>query len=633
MAARTTANEEFEDLEYVEKVPRELICSICFRVLCEPHLVNCCEQQFCKDCLETWLEDNTSCPHCRSSGFSHMLMKQTNRKVGEVKVYCPNKHHGCKAELKISEHQNHLSTANDKGCAYVELDCPNNCSAKVFRGKMLEHQQKLCPKRIVSCAYCKLNGEYLPMVKDHSNKCLLKPVGCPLACGVSVLRQDLQTHRNECPLELVPCSFSGLGCKTKVCRKDLKEHIDSSGLSHHMDLLAKSHMKMQAEHESLQIEHITLQAEHQQLLIEHTTLKDTCNSLREDHVTLLTAYTSLQNSCTALKTEQSALLADHTTLKDTCIAAKDTCASLQKALQGCCGQLRKGDAMHKNVCTTLQDVAHPLRDVAHPLRDVAHPLRDVAHPLRDVAHPLRDVAHPLRDVAHPLRDVAHPLRDVAHPLRDVAHPLRDVAHPLRDVTHPLSPMKENMAPVQLPRKKEVAEAAVENSKPTTTETSRQKLGSAFHLWLIPQDGDKGYHNIIVNGNITLKLEWELDDLFPQSHAENFELTLYLLNSVATQTCSFDVLVSSGYGDSGQLAIVCCGQPQTTLWEGMPTNPSKKLVGYLSLQCNKYDQLKVCLSHHQAKTCKCFCHVINSDSEEEILFLTSDQSGHSETNLL
>ena len=314
-----------EDLEYVEKVPQELICSICIRVLCEPHLVNCCEKPFCKDCLETWLEDNTSCPHCRCSGFSYMLMKQTHRKAGEVKVYCPNKHHGCKAELKISEYQNHLSTANHKGCAYVELDCPNNCSAKVVRGKMLEHQQKLCPKRIVSCAYCKLKGEYLPIVKDHLNKCLLKPVGCPLACGVSVLRKDLQTHRNECPLELVPCSFSGLGCKTKVCRKDLKEHIDSSGMSHHMDLLAKSHMTMQAEYAMLQIEHatqnnvctslqeeyITLKAEHQQLLREHSTLKKTYNSGRKALV--------------ALKQDQSALLADHIALKGTVVTLAGEC--------------------------------------------------------------------------------------------------------------------------------------------------------------------------------------------------------------------------------------------------------------------------------------------------------------------
>jgi hypothetical protein len=30
----------------------------------------------------------------------------------ELKVYCPNKQHGCKAELKISEGQHRLSTDN-----------------------------------------------------------------------------------------------------------------------------------------------------------------------------------------------------------------------------------------------------------------------------------------------------------------------------------------------------------------------------------------------------------------------------------------------------------------------------------------------------------------------------------------
>ena len=580
MAARMTEDfENFEDLEYVENVPQELICSICFRVLCEPHLVNCCEQQFCKDCLETWLEDNTSCPHCRSSGFSYMLMKQSNRKVGELKVYCLNKHHGCKAELKISEYHNHLSTANHKGCAYVQLDCPNNCSAKVFRGKMLEHQQKLCPKRIVSCEHCKLKGEYLPMVKDHLNKCLLKPVGCPLACGVSVLRKDLQTHRNECPLELVPCSFSGLGCKTKVCRKDLKEHINSGGLSHHMDLLAMSHMTMQAKHAALQIEHttlnrvctslqkeyitlqmkhqellkehttlndactslqeeyITLQVEQQELLKEHTTLKDTYNSLKKDQVTLQTAHTSLQKNCAFLDREQLALIAEHDTLEGTCKSLQIELATLQRSQ----GQLQKE---HSALIAALEE------ESVHPLQPT----------------------------------IASVLARAKLP--DKKNIKSSVTEPPRQTRGDTS--KQTLQ---------------STSTPTLGKTSKQTLGNTFYLPL-EQDGIGGDHTVALN-NTTLKLEWEPDDLFEQSHVKNFLFSLYLLSGIS----SFDVLVSSGYGDSGQLAIVCCGQPQTTLWGGMPTNPSnpsKKLVGSLFLQCNNYDKLKVSLSHH---TCKCSCHVI------------------------
>ena len=139
------------DHQFVEALPEELTCSICMKVLCQPRLVNCCEQHFCKECLNEWCGNNETCPHCRSTDFSTIFLKLKSRKVGELKVYCPNKQHGCKAELKISEYEGHLSTANNKGCSYVALDCPNKCKAKVLRGEMETHNREKCERRVVSC--------------------------------------------------------------------------------------------------------------------------------------------------------------------------------------------------------------------------------------------------------------------------------------------------------------------------------------------------------------------------------------------------------------------------------------------------------------------------------------------------
>ena len=57
-----------KDVEYqfVEVLPEELTCSICMKALREPHMVNCCEQSFCKECLYEWSKRNSSFPHCRS---------------------------------------------------------------------------------------------------------------------------------------------------------------------------------------------------------------------------------------------------------------------------------------------------------------------------------------------------------------------------------------------------------------------------------------------------------------------------------------------------------------------------------------------------------------------------------------
>jgi hypothetical protein len=51
MADIDSKQEQFE-YDFVESPPEDLTCSICMKVLCEPHMVNCCAQQFCGHCLE-----------------------------------------------------------------------------------------------------------------------------------------------------------------------------------------------------------------------------------------------------------------------------------------------------------------------------------------------------------------------------------------------------------------------------------------------------------------------------------------------------------------------------------------------------------------------------------------------------
>ena len=245
------------EYEFVEELPQDLTCSICMKVLCEPHLMNCCEQQFCKRCLEKWWKKNQSCPHCRSTDFEKVLLKQKSRRIGNLKVYCPNKKHGCDSILKITECDNHLSTANAEGCLYIEVSCPNKCKIKVFRGDLKDHTEKQCCRRQVACQYCRLRGEHQVILGKHLCMCPSIALFCPLKCGATVQRKDLETHRDACPLEIVPCPYSELGCKVKVCRKDLEKHVESSALQH-MTELAKSHLSLKAEHAALKAENTAL---------------------------------------------------------------------------------------------------------------------------------------------------------------------------------------------------------------------------------------------------------------------------------------------------------------------------------------------------------------------------------------
>ena len=271
-----------KDLEYdfFEDPPEELTCSVCMKVLCEPHLMNCCGQQFCEHCLEKWLLKNKTCPHCRSADFYHVFMHPTSRKVGNLKVYCPNRQHGCKVVLKISEYEQHLSTTDDGGCLYVKLKCPNDCTAEVFRGEMQGHIQKECPRRLVSCFHCNLQGEHQHITGDHEEECPSYPLLCPRGCKDTVLRKYLEAHQDTCPLERVLCPFHQLGCEAEVCRKDLAKHVDTSALQH-MTVLAKSHMALSEQHAVLEAEHAILKEEHVKLAMKHSELEKNCTARKE----------------------------------------------------------------------------------------------------------------------------------------------------------------------------------------------------------------------------------------------------------------------------------------------------------------------------------------------------------------
>ena len=283
------------EYEFVEVLPEELTCSICLKVLCLPHLINCCEQQFCEECLEAWLVDNNSCPHCRSEDFMHMLLRQKSRKIGELKVYCPNKQHGCKAVLKMSDYGSHLSAANEEGCVYVKVGCPNDCAAVVFRGEIDAHVQDECPKRIVCCDYCYSEGEHQYIRGEHEEECFDFPVPCPLGCEAEVLRKDLESHPDTCPLELVECTFSGLGCDVEVPRGDLDKHVQSC-MPQHMKAVVKSLVTLQAKHEALQESHEELRESYETLKDSHETLQESHKGLQVSYKTLKDSYKTLQES-------------------------------------------------------------------------------------------------------------------------------------------------------------------------------------------------------------------------------------------------------------------------------------------------------------------------------------------------
>ena len=132
------------------------------------------------------------------------------------------------------------------GCMFVELTCTYQCGELLQRYAIIKHETNYCRRRPSSCAYCK---EYKSTFEDVTNKhllvCKCYPVPCPNNCTpFKMERQNLKHHLNEeCPLAVVECGFSYVGCEVKLPRKEMPAHIEGKPRGH-VSLLAAYSQKL-----------------------------------------------------------------------------------------------------------------------------------------------------------------------------------------------------------------------------------------------------------------------------------------------------------------------------------------------------------------------------------------------------
>ncbi len=230
--------------KFVDDVPEKFICSICTNVLRDPRLTECCGQHFCQGCLLKWLRKHRtkSCLHCRLENFNHILDKSVQREINQLKIRCSLREKGCQWVGELGDLQTHLNS--EKGCGYVKVRCPNICAGflatlnsnyhAVPRKHLLQHLVSECPLRSYKCKHCGLKDTYEFITKRHYVKCPEFPLECPNKCGATGIRRILMaTHREQCPLERVPCPFQEAGCEVKLVRRDLEKHV-SQETQHHL---------------------------------------------------------------------------------------------------------------------------------------------------------------------------------------------------------------------------------------------------------------------------------------------------------------------------------------------------------------------------------------------------------------
>ena len=265
--------------EFIEDVSDRLNCSICTRVLRNPHLAVCCGQHFCESCLNKWFtrQGKESCPHCRAEGeaFHHVIHKGLRSEINQLKIRCSNHGEGCQWIGELGDLEKHLES--DNGCGIVMVECPNKCFT--FSGIMVmkrkdvhNHLTQSCYLRPYQCEFCGLKDTYEAitgegwfmtikkrMIGDgdylgHQTECPEVPVACPNKCGSNeIKRKDVVDHRSQCPQEPVRCPFAEAGCNVAVHRHQVEDHM-SSNLQRHLLMVMKDNMKMKTELDHMKIE-------------------------------------------------------------------------------------------------------------------------------------------------------------------------------------------------------------------------------------------------------------------------------------------------------------------------------------------------------------------------------------------
>ena len=222
------------DYEFVDSPLDRIICVICHLPSRDPFMTECCGHVFCKSCLDKAkaVQRVASCSMCKDKYFKTFCNKQIYREVQGLLVYCTNKGKGCEWEGKVKDIQAHLD--NDDGCRFEAIKCPNDCEELIQRQLLSHHVKSECSHREVECQYCSNKVKFLFVDSTHLEECPKLPLPCPNGCGKSevILREDMEAHKKECPLEMIQCEYHDVGCNVVMPRKRMRKHEQVSMNKH-----------------------------------------------------------------------------------------------------------------------------------------------------------------------------------------------------------------------------------------------------------------------------------------------------------------------------------------------------------------------------------------------------------------
>jgi len=170
-----------------------------------------------------------NCQYCNTADELQYIEGGHMEKCLKFPLSCPN-------DCGISDIPREDVYDHRKVCPLEEIQCPNECGSFVHRQDFDKHIDNQCPCRKVSCPYCQSIGEKQFIEGQHIELCPKFPLVCTNKCeAIGICREDMETHKKECPLEVIQCKYHNVGCKTVLTRKDLHKH-NQEKMEEHLSL-------------------------------------------------------------------------------------------------------------------------------------------------------------------------------------------------------------------------------------------------------------------------------------------------------------------------------------------------------------------------------------------------------------
>eukprot|EP00804_Cyclotella_cryptica_P016888 CCRYP_001851-RD/>CCRYP_001851-RD protein AED:0.02 eAED:0.02 QI:3275/0.75/0.8/1/0.75/0.4/5/484/532 len=200
-----------------------------------------------KDRLSTFADTTVGRPGALAHLFhpevgDSMIKAMPGRKEMISKNYFPEEERMAYAKLLVKDvdrYAFHLH-CHDESCA-------GNVSGKQSEDNTEAQQSSACEFRLVVCPNLNCN-ERLSFKYQiyHDEECGFKPLPCTSGCGMEIPRSEMSIHVSEkCVLRPAECPLACIGCTTVVKAQDVSRHLKESSDQHFL-FVANRMMECQA---------------------------------------------------------------------------------------------------------------------------------------------------------------------------------------------------------------------------------------------------------------------------------------------------------------------------------------------------------------------------------------------------